>query len=148
LRRARLLITPEENTPPRELIELAEAESRLTMSIAELRGDAATLVLVDPYINALHVTLQRQLRDGGGDAVRQAIDGEMLDRLLREGRESLTRDEFLALLGEPGLCHQAHHNLWRLLNGDLAAEWTRTMASYTPSRRIDLFDGETAANGV
>jgi membrane glycosyltransferase len=60
LKRHGFLLTPPEREPGPELETLDESEQSLTAYLDKLPQSTATLALTDPYVNALHVVIQRQ----------------------------------------------------------------------------------------
>jgi membrane glycosyltransferase len=137
LRRGGILLTPEEHQVPRELADLAHAEQQLAAILEKIHGSAAILALVDPYINALHVTLQRQF---GGDfgASRIERDNGWLKGFLKQNPSEIGRPAFRALLANAEDCRLLHLELWRTLDGEVAAEWADAVAIYSPAQNFDL----------
>jgi membrane glycosyltransferase len=123
--RAKLFLTPEEAMPPYELRRLRQnlAECYQQMSpIEPLRADHGLLqAVLDPYINAVHVSLLRQRRPS-----EEARDWfvQLRTRLLAEGPSQLTEKEKLALLLDAESMIWLHEELWRL-PGSAQAEWWR-----------------------
>jgi hypothetical protein len=123
--RAKLFLTPEEAMPPYELRRLrqnlAECYQQLP-PIEPLRADYGLLqAVLDPYINAVHVSLLRQRRPS-----EEARDWfvQLRTRLLAEGPSQLTEKEKLALLLDAESMIWLHEELWRL-PGSAQAEWWR-----------------------
>jgi membrane glycosyltransferase len=77
--------------------------------------------VLDPYINAVHVSLLRQRRPS-----EEARDWfvQLRTRLLAEGPSQLTEKEKLALLLDAESMIWLHEELWRL-PGSAQAEWWR-----------------------
>ncbi|HTJ79286.1 MAG TPA: glucans biosynthesis glucosyltransferase MdoH [Rariglobus sp.] len=130
-RKMGLLLTPEETEPPHELRRLTQnlAECYKQMRPIELlRADYGLLqAVLDPYINAVHVSMLRQRRPS-----EESRDWFSLlrHRLLSEGPESLTPKEKLALLldAESMIC--LHEELWRHPGALLADWWRLAMRQY------------------
>ncbi len=130
-RRIGLFITPEEARPSYELKRLqqnlAECYQHLR-PIEPLRDDYGLLqAVLDPYVNAVHVSLLRQRRPS-----RESREYFMSlrQRLLREGPTKLTTKEKMALLLDADSLIWLHRELWRLPAGALASWWRLAMRQY------------------
>jgi len=130
-RRIGLFITPEESRPSYELKRLqqnlAECYQHLR-PIEPLRDDYGLLqAVLDPYVNAVHVSLLRQRRPS-----RESREYFMSlrQRLLREGPTKLTTKEKMALLLDADSLIWLHRELWRLPAGALASWWRLAMRQY------------------
>ena len=121
----RLFLTPEETQPPYELRRLRQnlAECYKHMRpIEALRSDYGLLqAVLDPYVNAVHVSLLRQRRPS-----EESRDYflQLRTRLLREGPSSFTTKEKMALLMDAESMIWLHRELW-CLPGHALAEWWR-----------------------
>jgi membrane glycosyltransferase len=84
--------------------------------------------LLDPYINAAHVSLMRvkQKLNHGMTAYYKGL----CDRLLTKGPEALSRRELLALLRNADSMAHAHDLLWKMPNRLLPTWWTMAMRHY------------------
>ena len=130
-RRIGLLLTPEETQPPYELRRLTQNLSECykhMRPIESLRADYGLLqAVLDPYINAVHVSMLRQRRPS-----EESRDWFLLlrHRLLSEGPQHLTQKEKLALLldAESMIC--LHEELWRHPGSSLAEWWRLAMRQY------------------
>jgi membrane glycosyltransferase len=126
-----LFVIPEESRPSYELKRLrqnlAECYQHLR-PIEPLRDDYGLLqAVLDPYINAVHVSLLRQRRPS-----RESREYFMhlRQRLLREGPKKLTGKEKMALLLDADSLIWLHGELWRLPAGALAGWWLLAMRQY------------------
>jgi membrane glycosyltransferase len=133
-RRARelgLFLTPDETEPPQELVRLErhlEECYRHMPPLAQLRDDYGLLqAVLDPYVNAVHVSLLRQRR--GSHAVRSYFM-ELRKRLLAEGPARLTHREKMALLLDPESMIWLHEQLWKQPAEQLAEWWRLAMRQY------------------
>jgi membrane glycosyltransferase len=122
---------PETNKSPL----VAQMEQRLEAIRNELpppewlqRHFGIAQVLLDPYINAAHVSLMR---------VKQKLNHGMTsyykglcDRLLTRGPDALNRRELLALLRNADSMAHAHDLLWKMPNRLLPTWWTMAMRHY------------------
>ncbi len=131
LRRWGLFLMPEETRPPYELRRLEKNLSECYQHmrpIEALRGDYGLLqAVLDPYINALHVSLQRQRRPA--EATR-AYFLKLRERLLREGPPKLTPREKRALLLDPESMTWLHQQLWSRPQSELAEWWQLAVRQY------------------
>lgn len=133
-RRARelgLFLTPDETEPPQELVRLERhlAECYRHMPpLSPLRDDYGLLqAVLDPYVNALHVSLLRQRRSS--HAVRSYFIG-LRKKLLAEGPAQLQHREKMALLLDPESMIWLHEQLWKQPSEQLAEWWRLAMRQY------------------
>ena len=130
-RRLGLFLTPEETQPAYELRRLrqnlAECYKQLR-PIEPLRDDYGLLqAVLDPYFNAVHVSLLRQRRPSAG---AREYFLHLRRRLLADGPGSLTLREKMALLLDAESMIWLHRELWRLPAGALADWWRLAMRQY------------------
>ncbi len=126
-----LFVTPEESRPTYELRRLrqnlAECYKHLR-PIEPLRDDSGLLqAVLDPYVNAVHVSLLRQRRPS--EEAREYFL-HLRQRLLAEGPGRLTIKEKMALLLDAESMIWLHRELWRLPAGSLAGWWRLAMRQY------------------
>jgi len=126
-----LFLTPEESRPAYELKRLqqnlAECYQHLR-PIEPLRDDYGLLqAVLDPYVNAVHVSLLRQRRPS--EESREYFL-HLRQRLLIEGPAGLTSREKRALLLDADSLIWLHRELWRLPAGALAGWWRLAMRQY------------------
>jgi membrane glycosyltransferase len=125
-RRRGLFLTPEETAPAPELADLYVAAleaNALRDARPPLERDGFVRAAVDPYVNALHTTLQR-----GERRLRPSIKRERrawLERALAEGPEALSPGERRVLLGDPELAAELHRRIWELEDEEGAELWGR-----------------------
>ena len=139
-----LFLTPEETKPPMELVSL---RSRMSIhALTEVESDArrnrahvglANAVL-DPYINAIHVTLLREkqfnpvyaehfTRIGAGtDAVR-----ELGEKLLAVGPEKLKASERMAVMADQRVMVWLHQQAWLRPEEKLAPWWKAMIREFS-----------------
>jgi membrane glycosyltransferase len=140
-RRLGLFLTPEETKPPIELVSL-----RAQMKIHEITGDFApprphaglAEAILDPYVNAIHVTLLREKQlnpvyaeqfsklGAGGEPVQ--VLGE---KLLAEGPDKLTADERMLVLADQRVMVWLHQQTWQRPGESLAAWWRGAILEYS-----------------
>jgi membrane glycosyltransferase len=126
-----LFLTPEESRPTYELKRLrqnlAECYKHLR-PIEPLRDDYGLLqAVLDPYVNAVHVSLLRQRRPS--EESREYFL-HLRQRLLAEGPAGLTAKEKMALLLDADSLIWLHRELWRLPGGALADWWRLAIRQY------------------
>jgi membrane glycosyltransferase len=133
LRRAGLFLTPEETASVPELAALEEhleqPDTLARPGISENR--ALRDAVLDPYVNAVHVTLLREMQSNPVAADGFAVVGEgvssrrdLAGRLLAEGPEGLSAREHLAILSDPELMLWLHREAWTRPTAQLAEWWT------------------------
>jgi membrane glycosyltransferase len=130
-RRAGLFLTPEESAPPYELRRLQQnlAECyRHLPPLEPLRADYGLMqAVLDPYVNALHVSLLRQRRRT--DESREWF-AQLRERLLRDGPGRFTPREKLALLLDADSMMALHRELWSSRGENLSEWWRLAIRQY------------------
>ena len=134
-RRARelgLFLTPDETQPAPELVQLEhnlEECYRQMQPIRELRKDYGLMqAILDPYVNAVHVSLLRQRRPGSYSVRRYFV--ELRRRLLADGPDKLAVREKLALLLDAESMNWLHEQLWKQPPAQLSPWWRLAMRQY------------------
>jgi membrane glycosyltransferase len=129
--KAGLLLTPEETQPPPELARLRsnlETCHRHMRPLERLRADYGLLqAVLDPYVNAVHVSMLRQRAPGGESRDYFAL---LRERLLREGPDALESKEKLSLLLDAESMIWLHRELWRTPAAALAEWWRLAVRQY------------------
>jgi membrane glycosyltransferase len=140
-RRLGFFLTPEEIKPPAELVSL-----RAQLKIHELTGDTVPRrphaglaeAILDPYVNAIHVSLLREKQlnpvyaeqfaqlGAGGDPV-QALG----EKLLAEGPDKLTAGERLLVMSDQRVMVWLHQQSWQRPGESLAAWWRGAILEYS-----------------
>ncbi len=137
-KRDQLFLVPEETASPREVAEAVKAtgkgESR--------RHRGITAAVLDPFLNAVHVSLLRRNRRRllTGQKTYGATSGNHLpsagesrgrrrlaERLLREGPKALDPAETMAVLSDIDCMLWLHRQAWLRPNKDLAPWWRRAI---------------------
>jgi len=130
-RRLGIFLTPEETRPCYELKRLRQNLNECykhLRPIEPLRDDYGLLqAVLDPYVNAVHVSLLRQRRPSEESREYFLL---LRQRLLREGPTRLTAKEKMALLLDADSLIWLHRELWRLPAGALAGWWRLAMRQY------------------
>ena len=129
-----LFLTPEETQPPAEIISL-----RSHLKIHELTDDPTpprphaglAKAILDPYVNAIHVSLlrEKQLNPvyaeqfsklGVGSEQAQALG----EKLLAEGPDKLSGSERMLVMADQRLMVWLHQQTWQR-SGEALAPWWR-----------------------
>ncbi len=126
-RRAGLFVIPEETEPPVELRDLedpAEIPDFWPHPTAGAAGSGLVQAVLNPYVNAIHISLLRQKR-GRKPGQNDPSLPRIADRLLAEGPAALNRDEQMKLLWNADLLQDLHQRLWRTPAAQLHESWPR-----------------------
>jgi membrane glycosyltransferase len=136
-----LFLTPEEIAPPEEIVAL-RSQMRLhemTETSAPLRPHAGLAqAVLDPYVNAIHVSLLREKQFnpvyaeqfsklGVGGAKVQALG----EKLLAEGPNKLSTDEVLNVMADQRVMVWLHQQAWQRPGSLLAPWWRAAIAEYS-----------------
>ena len=136
---AGLFLTPEETTPPPEIVSLRK---HLISGDGEVAAQAKHFGIVravlDPYINAIHVSLLREKRFSPHyteifrrlDLSRADIR-ELGERLLTKGPDALNPGEELKLLCDAEIMSWAHQQVWLRPDKDLAPAWMSEIRAFS-----------------
>ncbi len=139
-RDAGLFLTPEETTPPIELISLHD---RITM--LEIKGGLApkpvnsgiAAAVLDPYINAIHVSLLREKRLNPAYAEALAKLGvgtpevrALGERLLASGPDKLSPPDRMLVLSDAEVMVWLHQQAWLRPAENLASWWQPVIRKY------------------
>ncbi len=133
VKRMKFFLTPEETSPPPELMRLSrnlEACRRHTPPLPELAPDYGLMqAVLDPYVNAVHLALLRE-RDHAPDAASEERFAPLRERLLREGPSALAPRDKLALLLDADSMAALHRDLWSLPAERLSTWWRTAIRAY------------------
>jgi membrane glycosyltransferase len=142
-RRARglgVFLTPEETAPPPELAAL-----RARMAALEQSGQTAPQpvdsgladAILDPYVNAIHVSLLREKRQNPACAQALADLGvgrpevqALSEKLLAGGPGGLRPNEKLLILSDADVLAWLHRQAWLRPSGTLARWWQEQIRQY------------------
>lgn len=130
LRRMHLLLTPDETSRPEELIEIDHRmEDRAARQARSPRFDmheGITRAVIDPYANAVHVSLLEAKPAGSDHEELRALT----ERLVSDGPGSLDAREIRQILYDPEIMLSLHRRIWTTPDAELAAWWSLAIASY------------------
>ncbi len=128
LRKLGLLLTPEEISPPEEIVKVNQL-SAMTQEWPKSAG--IYLAILDPYLNALHICLLKekflnpiyaqQMAELG---IGQPSIQTLATRLMREGPDNLSREEKLLILSDPDALNRLHQEIWLCVTQPLHKSWT------------------------
>ena len=135
-----LFRTPEETAPPTELAALrarmATLEESGQLLLRPADSGLADAVL-DPYVNAIHVSLLREKRQNPDYAKALSDLGvgkpevrALCEKLLTEGPEHLQRTEKLLILSDAELLPWLHRQAWLRPSETLARWWQEQIRQY------------------
>jgi len=131
LRKRGFLLIPEERRPVPELRVLDEAEQSLKAFLKAIPHPAASLAVMDPYVNALHVVMQRQT--GTCVTMRKTDDPAA-------GLQADAEKEWMfELLLDDKACLRMHRALWSRPEDRLSDEWNQRLAVYPRPYRTRSF---------
>ena len=136
-----LFLTPEETRPPAEIISL-----RSHLKIHELTGDNTPLrahaglaeAILDPYVNAIHVSLLREKQlnpvyaeqllnlGAGGEEVQK-----LGEKLLAAGPDQLTAAERMRVMADQRVMVWLHQQMWQRPGGSLASWWRGAILEFS-----------------
>ena len=119
-----LFLTPEEETPPPELFDVARdvaAAEHAAATLPQWRRDGFARAVVDPQLNAVHCALTGSGRSFA-PALR-AVHRGLVERALAEGPASLGAVERRRLLRDSDALLALHRAVWQLADRERAARW-------------------------
>jgi membrane glycosyltransferase len=123
-RRRGLFLTPEENAPPAELVEVAR-DVATAESSAEAgpswRHDGFARAVVDPQQNAVHCALIGSGRSFAPEL--RAVHARLVARALAEGPASLDATERRRLLRDSDALLALHGAVWQIADRERAMRW-------------------------
>ncbi len=108
LRQQGLWTTPEERSRPPILAAVSSEEEAMHAMLNSSPRPYAQQALVDPYVNALHVSMEAQAGEEG-DAARGAL-AVLKDHL--DNLDALERARFFEILASPAAVRDGHQLLW------------------------------------
>jgi membrane glycosyltransferase len=127
-----LFLTPDETQPSWVVKQLADnlgkAAQRIRPHPSLLQDYGLLLALLDPYINAIHLSLLRLRRNPPPEA-REYFQ-ELRERLLAQGPDSLAAKEKTALLFDHDSVNWLHDQLWSSASASLAPWWQLAIRQY------------------
>ena len=135
-----LFVTPEETHPPEEIASLRERMWKLQAEGAlEPRPANSGLAeaVLDPYVNAIHVSFLREKRLNPAYAEAMArIVGDpdqtqpLAEKLLAQGPGALNTPEKIRLLSDAATMSWLHRQAWLRPSQTLALWWQKAIRRY------------------
>jgi membrane glycosyltransferase len=116
----RLFLTPEELSPPKELTVRFKSQLR--------PGDQFIHALLDPFYNAIHVSLQRGRATDSLDEDDYALGLGV--RLFEGGPDVLSARERRALLSDGAALAFLHNLIWQTPAKGLHPDWAKALLEY------------------
>jgi membrane glycosyltransferase len=135
-----LFLTPEETSPPPELDTLRVRMTLLekTRAAAPSAGASIAEAVLDPYVNAIHVSLLREkrLNPEYRDALARLGVGkpevrDLGEKLLTQGPETLNAQEKLLILSDAEVMPWLHRQAWVRSGDGLAYWWQSAIRQYS-----------------
>ncbi|HWB04761.1 MAG TPA: glucans biosynthesis glucosyltransferase MdoH [Verrucomicrobiales bacterium] len=127
-----LFSTFEELDPPKVLSDLTyrleQAHERSIPLPALAKNYGLLQAALDPYVNALHVSLLRH-RQRTTPESRDYLD-QIRKRIVKEGPDALTKRELSALMYDPDMMLRLHYDLWSGTGEGLAQWWDDAIKQY------------------
>ncbi|MDE3066971.1 MAG: glucans biosynthesis glucosyltransferase MdoH [Verrucomicrobiota bacterium] len=139
-RRLGLFRTPEETAPPPELTAL-----RARMRVHEMTDDTAppgscaglAEAVLDPYVNAIHVSLLRENRSNpvyAGQLAELGAGGQEVralgEQLLAKGPQALTPAQRLRVMADAQMMDWLHQQAWLRPDESLATWWKAAIREF------------------
>jgi len=137
-----LFLTPEETAPPRELVSLRSRLKIHDLTNQELPGihthAGLALAVLDPYVNAIHVSLLREKElnpvyaegfkrlGAGTEAAR-----ELGEKLLAAGPDKLQASERMVVLADQAVMAWLHRQAWLRPEEKLAPWWKAMIREFS-----------------
>ena len=132
LNRMGLFRTPPETHPPTMVTHMEKNLEVCRSQVAPpewlQKHYGVAQVVLDPYINAAHVSLLRVKRKLSYPSA--AYFHKLSERLLTQGPSALNRRELLALLRNPDSMTDIHDRLWKMPDRQLPNWWKMAMRHY------------------
>jgi membrane glycosyltransferase len=133
-----LFLTPEETTPPSELDTLRVRMALLEKSRGtQLPNASIAEAVLDPYVNAIHVSLlrEKQLNPEYRDALVKLGVGrpevrQLGEKLLGQGPEALTAAEKVLVLSDADVVPWLHRQAWVRPSKSLSDWWQTAISKY------------------
>jgi membrane glycosyltransferase len=135
-----LFLTPEETRPPAELVSL-RARLKIREIIAQTtrhaRHNGFSEAVLDPYINAIHVSLLREKKSNPVYAEQFAMMGvggqkirSLVEKFLAEGPDQVGPEERLLIMSDANAMEWLHEQIWLRPGATLAPWWRAAIQDY------------------
>jgi membrane glycosyltransferase len=139
-RKNRLFLTPEETQPPLELVSL-----RARLKIHEIIGQTSprqkhngfSEAVLDPYVNAIHVSLLREKKSNPVYAQQFEMLGvgspkiqSLVEKSLVQGPDTLDPKDRMLIMADANAMEWLHEQIWLRPGATLAAWWRTAIQEY------------------
>ncbi|HEV2455028.1 MAG TPA: glucans biosynthesis glucosyltransferase MdoH [Verrucomicrobiae bacterium] len=135
-----LFLTPEETQPPAELVSLRarlKIQEIISQTGPRRQHDGVSEAVLDPYINAIHVSLLREKRSNPFYAEQFEMLGvgspkirSLVEKFLAEGPDKITPDERVLIMADANAMEWLHEEIWLRPGATLAPSWRAAIQEY------------------
>src|ERR1051325_2659737 len=132
-----LFLTPEETAPPSELDTLRVRLALLEKNSAPMNEASIAEAVLDPYVNAIHVSLLREkrLNPAYNEALTKLGVGTervraLAEKLLINGPDALSPEEKMLVLSDADVMPWMHRQAWIRSGKSLAGWWQTAIRRY------------------
>jgi len=135
-----LFVTPEETQPPAELVSLrARLKIReiIEQTMPHARHNGFSEAVLDPYVNAIHVSLLREKKSNPVYAEQFALMGvggqkirHLVEKFLAEGPDKIKVEERLLIMSDANAMEWLHEQIWLRPGATLAPWWRAAIQEY------------------
>ncbi len=137
LKREDLFLIPEEKNPPVELVESLSGEAYVKKPFS-----GVTSAVLDPFVNAVHISLLRRARRrlvtgqrgySPEESFRLPTEGDsperryLAEKLLKEGPKALGRADTVTVLSDIDSMLWMHREAWMRPSSELSPWWERAI---------------------
>ena len=139
-RKLRLFLTPEETQPPPELVSLrARLKIReiIEQTTPHARYNGFSEAVLDPYVNAIHVSLLREKKSNPVYAEQFEMMGVgsqkirlLVEKFLAEGPDKVGPEERLLIMADANAMEWLHEQIWLRPGATLAPWWRAAIQEY------------------
>jgi len=125
-------LTPNQTNPSPVITLAGHAQSCSGGHLEPSNEDRSGFIAaaIDPYINAIHISLIQQPDQRTGDPGHFSKAHGIAERCLRDGPESLLKTEKEALLQDPSALLHLHRSIWLESTREIHPAWRTAMDSY------------------
>jgi membrane glycosyltransferase len=139
-RKLGLFLTPEETRPPAELVSL-RARLKIREIVAQTtphaRHNGFSEAILDPYVNAIHVSLLREKKSNPVYAEQFKMMGvgtpkirSLVEKFLAEGPDKVGPEERRLIMSDANAMEWLHEQIWLRPGATLAPWWRAAIQEY------------------
>jgi membrane glycosyltransferase len=135
-----LFLTPEETQPPDELVALRarlKIHEIISQTMPAAKHFGLSEAVVDPYINAIHVSLLREKKLNPVYAEQFEMMGVgspkirgLVEKFLLEGPDKIGPEERLLIMADANAMEWLHEQIWLRPGATLAPWWRAAIQEY------------------